>query len=175
MTTVPVHRVAAGLTLVLACGDSTDGAQIESGAQANRTELNAALPPNPCTLLTEEEAEATLGKELEPPQRRSDCWYLRKAGKDFSDVELVLGFVPRRLRTEGELDRFMAEQVKDLNENMRKAGGKAFTLQRVGEVGAPAYFLDVGLYVFKGEKVLMISADYPDAVAIAAKALPRLE
>jgi len=129
------------------------------------------------SLLTEAEAEAILSKKLEPPQPQEsgDCWYMREGGKDLPDVEIMLSVLPVYLRSEREFDDFVAEQVKSLNKAMKEAGGMEFTAQRVGEVGAPAYFVDPGLYVLQGGRVLVIAADRPKAVSIAAKALPRFK
>jgi hypothetical protein len=179
MPTLLIHSVAVGLMLALGCGDSKgtgatgDRAQTPAVNPATRT----AAPANLCSLLTKEEAEAILAKKLEPPQRQKggDCWYLREGGNDFGDVELILSVLPTSLRSEREFDQFIAEQVKDLNENMRKAGGTESTPQEVREVGAPAYYIDPSLFVFKEGRVLAIAADRPKAVAIAAKALPRFK
>jgi hypothetical protein len=179
MTTLLIHSVAAGLMLALACGDAKGTADTLGRAKAAMPSptRGAATPADLCSLLTEEEAEAILGKKLEPPQRQKggDCWYLREGGQDFGAVELILSVLPTYLRSESEFDKFVAEQVKDLNENMKKAGGQESTPQKVAEVGAPAYYIDPGLYVFQGGRVLVIGTDRPKAVAIAAKALPRFK
>jgi hypothetical protein len=179
MATLLIHSVAAGLMLALGCGDSkgtgatSDRAQAPPANPATRTVTTADL----CSLLTEEEAEAILAKKLEPPQRQKggDCWYLREGGNDFGDVELILSVLPTHLRSASDFDKFIAEQVKDLNENMRKAGGTESTPEKVREVGAPAYYIDPSLFVFNGGRVLAIAAERPKAVAIAAKALPRFK
>jgi hypothetical protein len=140
--------------------------------------LSIAEPPGLCSLLTETEAEAILGKKLDPPQpqKGGDCWYLREGGKDFPDVEIMLSVLPVYLKSEGEFDAFVAEQVKDMNEKMKQAGATVdFTAERVKDVGAPAYFVDPGLYVLQGGRVLVIAAELPKAVAIAGKALPRFK
>jgi hypothetical protein len=87
----------------------------------------------------------------------------------------MLSVLPVHLRSEREFDDFVAEQVKSLNKAMKEAGGMEFQAQRVENVGAPAYFVDPGLYVLQGGRVLVIAADRPKAVAIAAKALPRFK
>jgi hypothetical protein len=179
MTTLLIHSIAAGLTLALACGDSkpdsTAIGQTESATP--KPVARGANPPDLCSLLTEEEAEAILGKKLGPPQRQAggDCWYLREGGNDLGDAELILSVLPVQMRSEGEFNDFVAEQVKTMNEAMKQAGGKEFTVQRVGEVGAPAYFVDLGLYVLQGTRILLIGTDRPKAIAIAAKALPRFK
>src|SRR5687768_5165447 len=130
MTTLLIHSVAAGLVLALACGDAKGTADTLGRAKpASTNPAGTATPADLCSLLTEAEAEAILGKKLEPPQRQKggDCWYLREGGNDFGDVELILSVLPTHLRSESEFDKFIAEQVKDLNENMRKAGGTEST------------------------------------------------
>jgi hypothetical protein len=72
-------------------------------------------------------------------------------------VELILSVWPTYLRSEGEFDNFVAEQVKDLNENMKKAGGQESTPRQVREVGAAAYYIDPSLFVFQGGRVLVIA------------------
>ncbi|HEY7634298.1 MAG TPA: hypothetical protein VH763_02025 [Gemmatimonadales bacterium] len=138
---------------------------------------HSTTSPDLCSLLTEAEAETILSQKLEPPQpqKSGDCWYLREGGKDLPDVEVMLSVLPVHLRSEREFDDFVAEQVKSLNKAMKEAGGMEFQAQRVENVGAPAYFVDPGLYVLQGGRVLVIAADRPKAVAIAAKALPRFK
>jgi hypothetical protein len=119
MSTWLIHSVAAGLTLAL-----------------------AVLPPDVCSLLTEEEAEAILGTKLGPPQPQSngDCWYLREGGAGIAAVELILSVLPVQMRSEAEFDQFITEQMKSINEQMEKEGMKEFSLQRVEGVGAPGVF-----------------------------------
>lgn len=174
------QSVAAGFLLALACGDSKRDAASPGQAEAAtpKPAAVAAKPADLCSLLTEEEAEAILGKKLEPPQQQKggDCWYLREGGQGFGAVQLILSVLPASVRSPGDFDDFVAEQVRDLNENMKKAGGQEFAVQRVPEVGAPAYYLaDLGLYVYQGGRILVIGTDRGKAVAIAAKALPRFK
>jgi hypothetical protein len=179
MTTLLIHGVAAGLMLALGCGDSKgDSAAVGRAASATpKPPARAGAPPDLCSLLTAEEAEAILGKKLGQPQRQAggDCWYLREGGTDIGDAELILSVLPVQMKSEGEFDAFVAEQVKTINQQMKQAGMKGYALERVGEVGAPAYYLDLGLYVLQGERILVIGTDRPKAVAIAAKALPRFK
>jgi hypothetical protein len=179
MTTLLIHTVAAGLTLALASGDSKpDSTAIGQTESATPKSLaHGASPPDLCSLLSEEEAEAILGKKFGPPQRQAggDCWYLREGGASIGDVELILSVLPVQMKSEGEFDAFVAEQVKAMNEKMKKAGMQEYSVQRVGEVGAPAYFVDLGLYVLQGTRILLIGTDRPKAIAIAAKALPRFK
>ena len=178
MPTLLTHSVAAGLMLALGCGDSRgtgapgDRAEAPTASPATRT----ATPFDLCSLLTEEEAEAILAKKLEPPQRQKggDCWYLREGGNDFGDVEPILSVLPTYLRSETEFDKPIAEQVKDLNENMRKAGGTESTTEKVEESAPPP---TTSILAFSSSKkgALAIAADRPKAVAIAAKALPRFK
>jgi hypothetical protein len=136
-----------------------------------------ATPPDLCSLLTEAEAEAILGAKLGPPQPQAggDCWYVNEGGTGIADARVILSVLPVRLKSEAEFDAFVADQVKDMNAKMKKAGLPEYTIERVAEVGAPAYYLQLGLYVLQGERVLMIASGRPTAVAIAAKALPRFK
>ena len=138
---------------------------------------SATLPPDLCSLITEQEAETILGRRLEPPQKQTngDCWYLKEGGKDFGAVVLIISMLPVRMSSAQEFDRFMADQVNDLNESMKKVGAKGppFEAERTRELNAPAYFVDPGLYVLKGGRVLVIAIEQQQALAIAAKALPR--
>jgi hypothetical protein len=54
------------------------------------------------------------------------------------------------------------------------AAPKETAVEPVPEVGSPAYYVDPTLVVFKEGRVLSIlAADRKQAVAVAAKALPR--
>jgi hypothetical protein len=73
MTTLLIHSVAAGLLLAVACGDARGTADTRGRAKAAMPSptRGAATPADLCSLVTEEEAEAILGKKLEPPQRQT--------------------------------------------------------------------------------------------------------
>jgi hypothetical protein len=174
-----VQLVAAVALLAVPIFDADRTLTVDAHGAALRTSGFPLGAPDMCSLLTEQEAEEILGKRLEPPQKQrgGDCWYLNEGGKDFGDVVLILSALPVQMRSRAEFDRFMADQVKKLNEALAKAGakGEPFTAEPEQGVGAPAYYVDPGLYVLKGARILMIGCDRPLAVRIASKALPRFQ
>jgi hypothetical protein len=162
MTTLLLHGIATGL-------------------------LVAALWPHPapaqadlCALLTEAEAEAIVGKPLAAPERQrgGDCWYPEKAGAG-GGGEIMLHVFPYRFDSKEKFHAFLLKEHKAADESMKKAvegaGGtfKETVVEPVPEVEAPAYYADPTLFVLKGGKVLAIVGSRPQAVAVAAKALPR--
>ncbi len=178
-----LKRIAVGLVLVTACDKAAnESAPVASGASApaaTATPVRRGSPPvDLCSLVTEAEAEAILGKSLAPPQKQrgGDCWYLREGGSDFGDVEFILSFIAAYPRSEKEFDEFVAEQVSQINANMKKSGvGMVqFTAEPARDVGAPAYFIDPGLYVLKGNRILGVGLGGEKGVAIAKAALPRI-
>jgi hypothetical protein len=175
-----LKRIVVGLVLVMACdkggSESTPAATSESAPAASAR--RATPPVDLCSLVTEAEAESIVGKSLAPPQKQSggDCWYLREGGSDFGDVEFILSFISAYPRSEKEFDELVREQVKDMNESMKKAGAAAvqFTAEPARDVGAPAYFIDPGLYVLKGNRILAVGLGGEKGVAIAKTALARM-
>jgi hypothetical protein len=131
-----------------------------------------------CSFVTESEAERILGKRLGAPrvQPNRDCWYLREGGSDFGDVELIISILPVQMKSEKDFDTFVANQVKDTNARLKKSGVGmlAFTATPAKDVGAPAYFIDPGLYVLKGNSVLVVVPGEPKGIAIAKTALKRM-
>lgn len=179
MTALLLHGVAIGSVLALACGDS--------GAKSAASGTDASLPSKPavasqpadlCTLLTEAEAETILGKPLAAPEKQSsgDCWYPEEPG---SGGEIILHVLPVRFKSKEAFHAFIVKEVREtdakLKEAMEKAGAsiKETVVEPVPEVGAPAYYADPSLFVLQGDQVLAIFAEQPQAVAVAAKALPR--
>jgi hypothetical protein len=177
MTTL-IHGIGASLIVALACGDSP-----ETVAAENRQEVvkpvSAAGPPDYCTLLTEAEAEAIVGKPLNPPQRQAngDCWYMKEGGSDFGDVELMLTVQQMQIRSKSEFTDMVMEQAEKMDAAMKKAGVKegGFEAQPVQGLGDAAYYLDPSLLVLVGGRVLNIVAPRSQAVLVAAKALGRLQ
>jgi hypothetical protein len=168
MTTSRLRGISAGLVVALTCGDSL----------AHPAAAQADL----CALLTEAEAEAIVGKPLAAPERQpgGDCWYPEKAGAG-GGGEIMLHVYPYRFDSKEKFHAFLVMEVKAADESMKKAvegaGGtfKETVVEPVPEVKAPAYYADPTLFVLKGGKVLGIVASRPQAVAVAAKAVPRLE
>lgn len=160
---LPAAIVMAGLVLAPIGGDS----------------LNAQ--GDLCALLTEAEAEAIVAKPLAAPERQpgGDCWYPETAGAG-GGGEIMLHMYPYRFDSKEKFHAFLTQEVKAADESMKKAveqvGGKfkETAIEPVPEVKAPAYYADPTLFVLKGNQVLGIVAPRPQAVAVAAKALPRL-
>ena len=161
MSTLPLHALA-GMLLALASRDAVQG--------------------DLCALLTETEAEAIAGKPLAAPERQAggDCWYPERAGEG-GGGEIMLHLFPYKFDSKEKFHAYLVAETKAADESMRKslegtgAAIKETAVEPVPEVGLPAYFADPTLYVLKDGKVLAIVAPHAKAaVAVAAKALPRL-
>lgn len=173
------HLVACVSVAVLsACGksDSTPAADAPAATES-ATKVAATPQPELCSLITKEEAEGVLKKPLAPPQKQAngDCWYLREGGDDFGDVEFILSFVAAYPRTEAEFHSFVADQVKDMNESLKKSGaaGARFTAEPATGLGAPAYFIDPGIYVLTGNRILAVGLGGNAGMELARIALKR--
>ena len=133
-----------------------------------------------CALLTETEAEAIVGKPLAAPERQpgGDCWYPERAGEG-GGGEIMLHAFPYKFDSKEKFHAFLVTESKAADESMKKslegtgATIKETAVEPVPEVGVPAYYADPTLFVLKDGKVLAIAASRPQAVAAAAKALPR--
>jgi hypothetical protein len=129
-----------------------------------------------CALLTEAEAEAIVGKPLDPPRQQpgGDCRY-GTAGSNVPDV--TLSILPKPMASRSEFDKFIADQVNQINTRMRKAlpDYPEMKADEVKDLGQPAYYWNLGLVVLKGSRMLGIYTDREKAIAIARKALPRLK
>ena len=171
MTTSLFPGIAAGLGVALIWGTSPKGP-----ATAQHPAAQADL----CALLTEAEAEEIVDKPLAAPERRpnGDCWYPERAGAG-GGGEIILHVFPHRFDSKEEFHAFLIEESRAADEGMKKAMekiGATFeetVVEPVPEVKAPAYYADPTLFVLEGGKVLAIAASRPQAVAVAAKALPR--
>lgn len=168
MTTLLLHGIAAGLVVALAGEDSLTH---PAAAQADL-----------CALLTEAEAEAIVGKPLAAPERQpsGDCWYPEQAGAG-GGGEIMLHLYPYPFDSKEKFHAFLVTEVKAADKNMKEAvegaGGtfKETVVEPVPEVKLPAYYADPTLFVLTGGKVLGIVAPRPQAVAVAAKAVPRMK
>jgi hypothetical protein len=173
-----IHGIGAGLIVALACGDSAKHAAADNLSEVEKP-VRAAGPADYCTLLTEAEAEAILGKPLNAPQVQpnGDCWYMKEGGSDFGDVVLMLTVQPMQIRSKSEFTDMVMKQAEKMNAAMKKAGMKegGFEAEPVQGVGDAAYYLDPSLLVLVGDRVLNIVAPRPEAVLVAAKALGRLQ
>ena len=162
-----------------ACGKSDSAPSADAPAAAESAPQVAVSPqPELCSLITEEEAEGVLKKPLAPPQKQSNgnCWYLREGGTDFGDVEFVVSFVSAYPGSEAEFHSFIADQVKKMNESMKKTGVAAvsFTAEPATGLGVPAYFIDPGIYIFKGNRILSIGLGGNAGMDLARIALKRI-
>jgi hypothetical protein len=146
MTTSRLRGISAGLVVALICGDSL----------AHPAAAQADL----CALLTEAEAEAIVGKPLAAPERQpsGDCWYREQAGAG-GGGEIMLHVFPYRFDSKEKFHAFLLKEQKAADENMKEAVTAAGGTFKETVVG----------------KVLGIVASRPQAVAVAAKAVPRLE
>lgn len=81
------------------------------------------------------------------------------------------------MASRSEFDKFVADQIKTINENMRKAipGSKDMVVDEVKDLGQPAYYTTLGLVVLKGTRMLGIYTDRAQAIAMARKAIPRFK
>jgi hypothetical protein len=134
-----------------------------------------------CSLVTESEAEKILGKRLAAPQTQPnrDCWYLREGGSGFGAVEFIISVPPGQVKSEKDFHTMIADQVKRMNARLKKRGAgipgmPEFTATPAPGVGAPAYFIDPGLYALKGNTVLVVGLGGAKGVAIAKTALKRM-
>jgi hypothetical protein len=135
-----------------------------------------------CALLTESEAEAITGKALAAPEAHpgGDCWYPEQAGAG-GGGEIMLHVLPVQFDSKEKFHAFLVEENENANESLKKAMArtgatiKETTVEPVPEVGETAYYIDPSLFVLKGGKVLSIFASRPQAVQVAAKALPRFK
>jgi hypothetical protein len=172
MITMLRYTAAAGLALVLACGESGG----ERGATAQ--ESTRRPPPGPvdmCGLLTQDEAGALLGTPAAAPEKGpgNSCTYAAQSGRG----EIMLDMLPLTFGSEGEFHAFLVKETEKMNERLKKSLGdkvKLSTVDPVPEVGKPAYYVDPTLIILKDGRVLSIlAADRKQAVAVAAKAEPR--
>lgn len=185
MTRLNLIGFAVALVLISGC----DKAASESSAAASADAAPASAAPaapakftpvDLCSLVTKAEAESILGKKLAPPQKQpgGDCWYMSEGGSDFGDVEFLLSIIypPVKIESARDFDAFVAAQAKEMNDNLKKqgVGMVAFTAEPARDVGAPAYFIDPGLYVLKGNRILAVGLGGSQGVAIAKIALARM-
>ena len=65
-------------------------------------------------------------------------------------------------------------ETSRLNPSRIRVGAIQFTAEPARDVGAPAYFIDPGLYVLTGNRILAVSLGGPKGVEIAKTALARM-
>ncbi|HEY7612349.1 MAG TPA: hypothetical protein VH764_05110 [Gemmatimonadales bacterium] len=171
MTTMQCYTAAAGLALVLACGDSG-----ERGATAQESARRP--PPAPvdaCGLLTQEEATAILGTPSSAPEQgpSNSCTFAAQSGRG----DIMLAMLPLSFGSKEEFHAFVVKDTEEMNARIKKDLGDAVkptAVEPVPGVGEAAYYVSPTLVVLKNGRVLSIAAaDRPQAVAVAAKAAAR--
>jgi len=181
-------RIGFAAALVLGYGCGKAGSESGSAPSADVAAAPAAAPAagakftpvDLCSLVTKEEAESVLGKRLAAPQKQGggDCWYMKEGGSDFGDVEFILSIIypPMKIQSARDFDTFVAQQAAQMNDNVKQQGVNAapFVAEPARDVGAPAYFIDPGLYVLKGNRILAVGLGGSKGVAIAKIALARM-
>jgi hypothetical protein len=156
------YAVSVGLVLVL--------------AGASGVQRAAAVQADMCALLTQEEAAAILGTSVAAPKKGpgSTCTYAPQAGMG---ADIMIHNLPLTFKSEQEFHAFLVEDTENTNARIKKQLGDAFkptTVDPVPGVGQPAYYVDPQLVILKDERVLgILAADRKQAVAVAAKAVPR--
>jgi hypothetical protein len=182
------NLIGFAVALVLVAGCVKAASESSPAASADVAAAPAAAPGGGakftpvdlCSLVTKEEAESVLGKRLAAPQKQGggDCWYMREGGSDFGDVEFILSIIypPVKIESARDFDAFVAQQAAEMNDNVKKQGINAapFAVEPARDVGAPAYFIDPGLYVLKGNRILAVGLGGSKGVAIAKIALARM-
>jgi hypothetical protein len=166
MTAKLRYGATPGLILALACATA-----LQAWAQPA-----AAKPVDPCGLLTQEEAAALLGSAVAAPQKTSmsTCSYAKQSGMG---DDIMINMLPLTFGSEKEFHAFLVEETEKTNARIEKSLGDAFkpmTVDPAPEVGQPAYYVDPQLVVLKDGRVLgIVASDRKQAVAVAAKAVPR--
>ena len=169
MTTMQRYAAAVGLVLAIS------GVERAAALQAAPPRPPSA-PADPCALLTQEEAAAILGTPAAAPQQASGstCAYAAQSGQG---DDIMIHMMPLTFRSEEEFHAFIVEDTENMNARLEKELGDAVkptTVDPVPEVGKPAYYVDPTLVILKDGRVLsIVAADRKQAVAVAAKAVPR--
>lgn len=179
MTTLLLHGMAAGLLAAFAWGDSPR--EVAAARQADASPKPAARGLiDVCALLTQAEAEAILGKPIVPPKKGGggECHYETEPGSG----EILIAVLPLGFKTKEEFHAFVVKDTEEMNARIKKnlkgtgATPKETAVEPVPEVGLPAYYVDPSLVILKNGQVLnIVAADRRQAVAVAAKALPRFK
>ena len=179
MSTLLLHGIAAGLVLGAACGDArSEIAQARRSGAGPRPK--AVAQADACALLTKAEAEAILGQSIGEPAKggSGECHYGAAGGR----VEIVVYPMPLGFGSKEEFAAFVKEDTEAMNARMQeglKKSGVTVTptaVEPVPQVGDAAYYVDPSLIVLSRGRVLNITAaDRRQAVAVAAKALPRFQ
>jgi hypothetical protein len=187
-----VAAIGVSVIALAACGKSDNSATPGNPLQAAMSNAMSKATPDPCTLLTAQEAEAYVGVLVVPPFRGNDdgaanragdrCVYRGKAGQQFTiDYE-----------GEGEGGAEAARVVSGVPNMvgglLEKAGqgNLAATTHRViadgpqGPWDKTNWIPGGSLFVTKGEQVVIIdvsggSGKEDDAVAIARQAVARFD
>lgn len=158
-------RTACLLVLLAAgCGGSSEQPPAAAPASpAPAAPASRAGAEAMCTLLTQAEAEAILGKTpaTPEPQANGSCAY--------AGGEILLALLPKDFNSPGEFSAFAQQEVKRTNE---RAKMNMMTYEVV-PLGDAAFYDSFSLHVLKGRHALTIVAYKPIALKVAEKALPR--
>jgi hypothetical protein len=178
MTRLSIPAVAAGFLAMLACADSPKGsAQEQPRATADR---KAYAPVDACTLLTQAEAEAITGKSIGAPTKggSGECHY----GEEGSSHEIIVYPMMLGFDSKEAFHAFVVKDTEEMNARMKEglkgtgATVKETAVEPVSQVGDAAYYVEPSLVVLSQGRVLnIVAADRKQAVAVAAKVLPRFE
>ena len=172
MTSMQRYAAAAGLVLVLGCGDS--GAERAAAVQANPRQQPPASV-DVCGLLTQEEATAILGSPSAAPEKgpSNSCTFAAQSGRG----DIMLAMLPLSFGSKEEFHAFVVKDTEQMNARIKKDLGDAVkptTVDPVPDIGEAAYYVDPTLIVWTKGRVLSIAArDRDQAIAVAAKAEPR--
>ena len=172
MATKQRYAAAAGLVLLLAV---VSGVERAAALQAAPRRAPAA-PVDVCGLLTQEEAAGILGTPVATPAEASagTCSYATQSGMG---DDIMIHMMPLTFGSEEEFHAFVVEDTEKMNARLKKELGDAVkptTVDPVPEVGKPAYYVDPTLVILKdGRALSIVAADRKQAVAVAAKAVPR--
>jgi hypothetical protein len=179
MTTVPGHNFGQ-VQETLTGRFSSEASMMAFLLHGLAAAFLSAFAPDVCALLTKAEAEAILGKAIAPPQKRgiSECHYETEPG----NADILIAVLPLAFKSKEEFHAFLVKDTEATNarikESLKKTGAtpKETAVEPVSEVGVPAYYVDPSLVVLKNTRVLsIVAADRKQAIAVAAKAVPRFE
>ena len=116
-----------------------------------------------CSLLTQAEAEAILGKSpaAPEPQPSGSCSY--------SSGDIMIATLPKEFGSVKEFTDFALAEVKRTNERA-KMDVMSYEEVRLGDA---AFYDGFSVHILRGGRVLTIVADKSRALAVAEKVLPR--
>ena len=129
-----------------------------------------------CSLLTQAEAEAILGKSpaVPEPQPNGSCSY--------SSGEILIATLPKEFGSAKEFTDFAQAKVSlfeafsyaqaEVKRTNERAKMDVMSFEAVA-LGDAAFYDGFSVHILRGRRVLTIVADKSRALAVAEKALPR--